>query len=53
MPLANLLYLLVGMLPPDIRSDVYAGMEITKQMEQEAPSLFVHIPTRNRLKVKK
>ena len=29
------LYLLAGIAPPDIRKDVYARMERTKQMEQE------------------
>ena len=43
------LYILVGSVLPNIRSDVYARMEITKQMEQEAHSLFGHIPAGYRL----
>ena len=45
--------MLVGSVPPNIRSDVYARMERTKQMEQEAHSLFGHIPARIRLKSRK
>ena len=38
------LYLLAGIVPPDIRRDVCARMERTKQIEQETHSLFCHIP---------
>ena len=44
------LYLLAGIASPDIRRDVCARMERTKQMEQESHSLFGHIPARSRLK---
>ena len=37
------LYLLAGIAPPDIRRDVCARMERTKQIEQETHSLFGHI----------
>ena len=47
------LYLLAGIAPSDIRRDVCAGMERTKQMEQETHSLFGHIPTRSHLKSRK
>ena len=47
------LYLLAGIAPPDIRKDVCARMERTKQMEQETNSLFGHIPARSRLKSRK
>ena len=47
------LYLLAGIAPPDIRRDVCARMERTKQMEQETHSLFAHIPARSRLKSRK
>ena len=40
------LYLLAGIAPPDIRRDVCARMERTKQIEQETHSLFGHIPAR-------
>ena len=40
----NNLYLLAGIAPPDIRRDVCARMGRTKQIEQETPSLFGHIP---------
>ena len=44
------LYLLTGIAPPDIRRNVYARMERTKQKEQETHSLFGHIPARSCLK---
>ena len=44
------LYLIAGIALPDIRRDVCARMERTKQMEQETHSLFGHIPARIRLK---
>ena len=44
------LHLLTGIVPPNIRRDVYARMERPKQMEQETHSLFSHIPARGRLK---
>ena len=44
------LYLLAGIAPPDIRRDVCARMERTKQMEQATYSLFGHIPERSRLR---
>ena len=47
------LYLLVGIEPPDIRRDVSARMEQTKQMEQEIHSLFGHILARSGLKLRK
>ena len=47
------LYLLAGIAPPDIRRDVCARMERTKQMEQETHSLFGNIPTRSGLKSRK
>ena len=47
------LYLLARVAPPDIRRDVCARMERTKQMEQETHSLFGHILARSRLKSKK
>ena len=47
------LYLLTGIAPPDIRRYVCARMEQTKQMEQEANSLFGHIPARSRMKSRK
>ena len=47
------LYLLAGIAPPDIRGDVCARMERTKQMEQETHSLFGHIPAKSRLKSRK
>ena len=40
------LYLLAGIASPDIRRDVCARMERTKQMEQETHSLFGHIPVK-------
>ena len=43
------LYLLAGIVPPDIRREVCARMERTKQMEQETHSMFGHIPARSRL----
>ena len=45
--------MLVGIVPPNIRSDVYARMETTNQMDQEDHSLFDHIPARSRLKSRK
>ena len=47
------LYLLAGISPPDIRRNVCARMERTKQMKQETHSLFGHIPARSRLKSRK
>ena len=47
------LYLLARIAPPDIRTDVCARMERTKQMEQETHSLFGPIPARSRLKSRK
>ena len=44
------LYLLVGIVPPDIRRDVSARIERTKQRTH---SLFGHIPARSRLKSRK
>ena len=44
------LYLIAGIGPPDIRRDVCARIERTKQIEQETHSLFCHIPERSRLK---
>ena len=44
------LYLLAGIVPPNTRRYVYAGMEKNKHMEQETHSLFVHITVRSRLK---
>ena len=46
-------YLLAGIAPPDIRRDVCARMERTKQMEQETHSLFGHIPARSCMKSRK
>ena len=40
-------------MPPDIRRDVCARMERTKQLEEETHSLFGHIPARSRLKSRK
>ena len=40
----------MGIVAPNIRRDVYAKMEITKQMEQETHTLFGRIPARSRLK---
>ena len=40
-------------MPPDIRREVCARMERTKQMEQETYSLFCHIPARSRLNSRK
>ena len=45
--------MLVGIVPPNIRSDVYARMVRTKQMEQEAHSMFSYIPARSCLKSRK
>ena len=45
------LYLLAGITPPDIRIDVCARMERTKQMEQETHSMFGH--SKKALEVKK
>ena len=56
MPQANIvedLYLLAGIAPPDIRRDVCARMERTKQMEEETHSLFGHITAKSRLKSRK
>ena len=47
------LYLLAGIAPPDIRRDVCARMERTKQMEQQTHPLFGHIPARSRWKSRK
>ena len=47
------MYLLTGIAPPDIRRDVCARIERTKQMEKETHSLFGHIPARCRLKSRK
>ena len=38
---------------PNIRRDVYARMERTKQMDQDTHSLFDHIPASNHLKSRK
>ena len=56
MPQANLrigLYLLAGIVHPNISSGVYDRMERTKPMGQVAHSLFGHIPARSRLKSRK
>ena len=46
--------MLAGIVPPNIRSDVCARMERTKQMEHDAHFLFSHIPTTSsRLKSRK
>ena len=47
------LYLLVGIVPPNIRRYVGARIERIKQMEQGTHSLFGHIPARSRLKSRK
>ena len=47
------LYLLAGIVPPDIRRDECARMVRTKQMEQETHYLFGHLPARSRLKSRK
>ena len=44
------LYLLAGIAPPEIRRSVCARVERTKHVEREAHSLFVHTPTRRRIK---
>ena len=44
------LYLLAGIAPPDIRRDVYARMEKTKQETNEAHSLCGQHPAERRLK---
>ena len=44
------LYLLVGIAPPDIRRDVCARLEKTKQETNEAHSLYGHNPAERRLK---
>ena len=44
------MYLLAGIVPSIIRSDVYARKETAKWMEHEAPSLIGHNPARSRLK---
>ena len=44
------LYLLAGIAPPDIRRDVCARTERTKQMEDDRHSLFGHNPAIKRLK---
>ena len=49
----EVLYLLAGIAPPDIRRDVCARMGRTKQMEQETHSLFGRIPARIRLMSRK
>ena len=41
-----MMMMLAGIAPPDIRRDVCARMERTKQMEQDTHSLFGHIQTR-------
>ena len=46
-------YLFAGIVPPNIRSDVYARMERPKQMEQETSSLFGHLPAGSRLMLRK
>ena len=40
-------------MPPDIRRDVCARMERSKQIEQETHSLFGHIPARSHMKSRK
>jgi hypothetical protein len=44
------LYLLAGIAPPDIRRDVCARVERTKQESQPTHSLFGHTPAERRLK---
>jgi len=44
------LYLLAGIAPPDIRRDVCARVERTKQESQPTHSLFGHTPAKRRLK---
>ena len=44
------LYLIAGIAPPDIRRDVCARVERTKQMKKESHSLFGHKPATRRLK---
>ena len=44
------LYLLAGIAPPDIRRDVLARVEKTKQETNEAHSLYGQNPTERRLK---
>ena len=46
----EILYLLVGIAPPEIRRSVCARVERTKQVEIETPSLFGHTPAIRRLK---
>ena len=55
-PQANIcrrLVFVAGIAPPNIRRDVCARMERTKQMKQETHLLFGHIPVRTRLKSRK
>ena len=44
------LYLLAGIAPPDIRRDVYARVEKTKQETNEAHSLYGQNPAERRIK---
>ena len=44
------LYLLAGIAHPEIRTNVCARVERTKQVERETHSLFWHTPARRRLK---
>ena len=47
------LHVLAGIAPPDIRIDVCARMERTKQMEKKTHSLFGNIPAKNCQKLRK